>query len=249
MRDRNKPFFYDEKKTPFWKTALIVTISAAFIIYGGLQIPSIRKYISEPRWAAGSYAADLAKSLFEATRRYKAPVQKRGEWEPLELPDKDILFAESLENLSAATEADPLADLRLTPTPEDYSRVAQWEYLDPELNYAVTYGTARDLSSISIRLIPPVFEHADLFNDGAAILSAILRFWGETENQYNIADHIHPDPLDPDISFSDIEAYIAEEHLAEELVHLGCVLGLHLPLEAIDLVHVVRLMVAWPTAA
>lgn len=36
------------------------------------------------------------------------------------------------------------------------------------------------------------------------------------------------------------------EHLAEELIHLGCVLGLHLALEAIDLVHVVRLVVAWP---
>lgn len=37
------------------------------------------------------------------------------------------------------------------------------------------------------------------------------------------------------------------EHLTEKLIHLGRVLGLHLALEPVDLVHVVRLVVAWPT--
>ena len=33
MRNKNRPFFYEKKKTPFWKTALIFIISAAVIIY------------------------------------------------------------------------------------------------------------------------------------------------------------------------------------------------------------------------
>lgn len=33
------------------------------------------------------------------------------------------------------------------------------------------------------------------------------------------------------------------EDLAEQLEHLGCVLGLHLPFKSVHLVHVVRLMV------
>ena len=208
MKNKNKPFFYEEKKTPFLKTALIFIISAAFIIYALFQVPDVRKLIAEPLWAAGSYALDLAKSLFSMTRMYKEKPKERSVWVPLELPDKEILFAESLENLSAASEIDPLADLRETPIPEEYSRVAAWEYQDPELNYEVTYGSRDDFSETEIRLIPPVFEHADLFNDGAAILSALLRFWGETENQYHIASQIHPDPLDPDISFADIEGYV-----------------------------------------
>ena len=212
MRNKNRPFFYDEKKTPFWKTALIFIISAAFIIYALCQVPVIRQRIAEPLWAAGSFTLNLAKSFFSSTRMYREPEKKRAVWEPLELPDKDILFAESLENLAAASDADPLADLRRTPIPDDEPRAAAWEYLDPELNYAVTYGSQADLSETTIHLIPPVFERADLNNDGAAILSAVLRYWKETENQYHIAERIHPDPLDPDISFKDMEGYVAENY-------------------------------------
>lgn len=212
MKNKYKPFFYDEKKISFRKFILIFLLTAIILIFAGCQVPGIRQIISEPLFAFASYAWNGIKEFISMTRMYHEQVKPRQTYPPIELPDKDVLFAESLESLSAINQADPLADLRQTPTPSEYDRVAEWEYLDPNLNYAISSGAKPIAENTDIRLIPPVFEHADLYNDGAAILSALMRYWGIVENQYHIATQIHPDFLDPYISFSDIEQYVSDTY-------------------------------------
>ena len=212
MKNRYKPFFYDEKRIPFSKIILIFLLTTFALIFFGYQVPGIRQIISEPLFATGSFAWNGIKAFVTMTRMYQEEEKPRQTYTPVELPDKDVLFAESLENLSAIAQVDPLADLRQTPTPSEYDRVANWEYLDPNLNYAISSGAKPIEEDADIRLIPPVFERADLHNDGAAILSALMRYWGIVENQYHIADQIHPDTLDPFISFSDLESYISENY-------------------------------------
>lgn len=146
------------------------------------------------------------------TRMYREPEKKKQCYEPLELPDQQVLFAESLENLSMLNQEDPLAYLRETPTPSDYSRVAEWEYLDPNLNYAIRSGGDVPDENVNVQLIPPVFERADLFNDGPAILSACLRYWGVVENQYHISQMIHPDRHDPFVSLDELEHYVTSKY-------------------------------------
>ena len=191
---------------------LIILGVIAILIIFGFQIPRIRQIIAKPVFSAGSFVWNGVKDIFQMSRMLPEEEKPRQTYTPLELPDRQVLFAESLENLSAISNEDPLADLRQTPTPSEYSRVAEWEYLDPNLNYAITYGNQSPLEEKEIQNIPPVFEHADLFNDGAAILSANLRYWKEVENQYKISARIHPSSLDPSISFEDIVAYISEEY-------------------------------------
>ena len=212
MKNKNKPFFYEKKRTPFRKILLVFFIVLVCLILIGYQIPRIRQVISGPLFAIESFTRNAAKELFSLTRMYREPEKKKQTYDPVELPDYDVLFAESLENLSAITQEDPLADLRQTPTPSEYSKVAEWEYKDPNLNYAITSGGAPVNEVISVRLIPPVFEHADLNNDGAAILSACFRYWNIVENQYHIAAMIHPDPRDPFISFNDVMKYVSSVH-------------------------------------
>lgn len=212
MKNKNRPFFYEKKETPLWKWLLIFLCIAAVLIIIGLQIPTVRQRIVEPIYAAASFLVNSARDLFNMTRMYHEKKSEKNVYEPLEFPDSQVLFAESLENLSAISQEDPLADLRQTPTPSEYSKVAAWEYLDPNLNYAISSGGLPKEETVSIQLIPPVFEHADLFNDGPAILSADLRYWGITENQYHIAQMIHPNQFDPFTSFSDIQNYISQSY-------------------------------------
>ncbi len=212
MRNKYKPFFYDKKKTSARKIFLILAICIGAFLFYGFQIPGIRQIISEPLYAAWSYSFNSFRLFINATRMYHEPPAPVQTYTPLEFPDKEVLFAESLESLSDIAQADPLADLRQTPTPSTYSRVAEWEYLDPNLNYSINAGDHSNDDNIAVRLIPPVFEHADLFNDGAAILSAALRFWGEVENQYRISSYVHSDPRDPVIHFSDLESFILDAY-------------------------------------
>ena len=214
MRNKNKPFFYDEEKTPFGRIVLIILAAAAVLILAGLQAPRIRQIIAEPLYAAGSFCLNTAKDFFEMTRMYHEEKKPAKTYPPRELPEAKVLFADTLENLSAVTEEDPLAALRQTPTPSEYSRVAEWEYLDPNLNYAISSGGKIEEDETVLRLLPPVFERADLFNDGAAILSADLRYWNITENQYRIGHAIHPDTFDPSTSFADMGGFLTNAYPA-----------------------------------
>ena len=212
MKNKNRPFFYEKKSHTFRNILLAFFVITVFGLLLGMQIPRVRQIIAEPLFAAGSFVSNTAKDFFDATRRYKEAARKPQVYDPLELPDKQVLFAESLESLSEITQADPLADLRVTPTVSEYGKVAEWEYLDPNLNYAVRSGNNSLPAGTRIRLIPPVFEHADLNNDGAAILSALLRYRGIIENQYRIAGRIHPNSYDPVISFTDIQGFIEDNY-------------------------------------
>ncbi len=212
MKNKYRPFFYEKKKASFRKIFLITVICIGAFLFYGFQIPSVRQIIYEPLYAVWSFSLNSIKDFIKASRMYHEEPAAPKTYTPPELPDKEVLFAESLESLSDITQSDPLADLRQTPTPSGYARVAEWEYLDPNLNYAVNSSKVISDENMVIRLIPPVFEHTDLFNDGAAILSADLRYWGETENQYRIAGTIHPDLRDPVIHFSDLETYIQNNY-------------------------------------
>lgn len=209
MKNKNKPFFYEKKKSSPGRIFVFLSLIICLFLVLGMQIPRIRQVISEPLFAAGSFVWNTAKDFFSMTRMYHEPEQENNIYTPLELPDQQVLFAESLENLSAIANEDPLADLRQTPTPSEYTRVAEWEYQDPNLNYAISSGQNPTDENVSVSLIPPVFERADLFNDGPAILSACLRYWGIIENQYQIAKLIHPDSLDPFTTFSELEQYVS----------------------------------------
>ena len=210
MKNKNRPFFYEKKKTSFGKILLTILGIVFIVTLAGYQIPGIRQRISEPLFAAGSLILNGTKEIINKTRMYHEPEKKRQTYDPIELPDKEVLFAESLENLSAISQEDPLADLRQTPTPSEYSRVAAWEYLDPNLNYAVNSNGQPLSGAVNVKLIPPVFEHRDLFNDGPAILSACLRYWGIVANQYEISHIIHPKSTDPFVSFDDLQKYVTE---------------------------------------
>ncbi len=212
MKNKNKPFFYEKKKASFRKILLILVICIGAILFYGFQIPSVRQIISEPLYAVWSFSLNTIKDFFKATRMYHEEPKPLQAYTPPELPSKEVLFAESLENLSEIPQADPLADLRQTPTPSGYARVAEWEYLDPNLNYDISSTESISGEETIVRLIPPVFEHADLFNDGAAILSADLRYWGKVENQYRVAETVHPDPADPVIQFSDLKNYVLDTY-------------------------------------
>ena len=212
MRNKYKPFFYDEKKTPFSRILLTILIITVIAVFACMQVPGIRQVIVEPLYAAGSFLVNGAKDFFDATRMAPKEEIKPQVYEPLDLPDTQVLFAEDLDSLSALNAEDPLAALRQTPTPSEYSRVAEWQYLDPNLNYAIQGGAENTEENADIHLIPPVFEHADLFNDGPAILSAAFRYWNIVENQYHIAEVIHPTSQDPGNSFSELQSYTEAAH-------------------------------------
>lgn len=212
MKNKNRPFFYEKKKTPFRIRFLAALLAVGFLLFMGLQAPRVRQVIAQPLFAAASFTVNTAKDFFAATRMYHEPEQARQTYTPLELPDEQVLFAESLESLSIVTQADPLADLRLTPTESEYGKVAEWEYLDPNLNYAIRSNGAVIEDDVQIDLLAPVFERADVNNNGAAILSALMRYWKEAENQYRIAEMIHPDALDPVISPADIQSFVEEAY-------------------------------------
>ena len=209
MKNKYRPFFYEKKRPSFINIVLTIIIGTVFLLYIGLQFPRIRQVIAQPLFAAASFVVNTGKDFFDATKRYKEPVRPRQTYTPLELPDQQVLFAESLESLANISQiSDPLADLRQTPTVSEYSKVADWEYLDPNLNYDVRSSGSESDVPVRLDIIPPVFERADINNNGAAILSAALRYWGKIENQYQIAEIIHPHSFDPVVSFSDLSGYI-----------------------------------------
>ena len=100
MKNKNRPFFYEKKETPLWKWLLIFLCIAAVLIIIGLQIPTVRQRIVEPIYAAASFLVNSARDLFNMTRMYHEEKSEKNVYEPLEFPDSQVLFAESLENLS-----------------------------------------------------------------------------------------------------------------------------------------------------
>lgn len=213
MRNKNKPFFYEEKKTPFGTILLAVLIFAALALLWAYHVPTIRQVLSDPMYSAGSLIKNSAKDFFDASRMGEKETAVPQTYPVPELPDRQVLFAEDLSGLSDQNSDDPLAELRMTQTPSsEYENVAEWEYLDTSLNYKFNQSDDTNEEAEHIELIPPVFERADLFNGAAAILSADLRFWGETENQYQIADVIHPTRTDPSVAFSDMNRYLTNTY-------------------------------------
>ncbi len=209
MRNKNKPFFYEEKKTSFGTILPVILILAVLALLWAYQVPTIRQVLSDPIYSTVSLMKNSAKDFLDATRMGEEETVKPQTYPVPELPDRQVLFAEDLSGLSEQNDDDPLADLRMAQTPSsEYENVAEWEYLDTTLNYKFNQSDDTEEEAEHIALIPPVFERADLFNGAAAILSADLRYWGETENQYQIANVIHPTRTDPSVTFSDMNRYL-----------------------------------------
>lgn len=175
------------------------------------MVPTLRQRIIEPLYAIGSFCTHSIQKGFEALKVHDARLEAEkgsGIFTPLDLPEKEVLFA---EDISVLDPIDPLADLRAAEEEtEDGVKAAEWVYLDEFT--ANTEGVGLSLDTESVFLTAPVFEHADLFNDGPAVLSAILRFYGITENQYNIADRIHPQKEDINVDLSDMRNYVLENY-------------------------------------
>ncbi len=213
MKNKYKPFFYEEKKTPFGTILLVILILAVLALLWAYHVPRFRQVLADPFYSTFSLIKNSARDFFDATRMGEEETVKPQSYPVPELPDEEVLFAEDLSGIAGASSDDPLAALRVTQTVvSEYENVAQWEYLDPSLNYQFSSSDTAEEESEHIELIPPVFERADLFNGAAAILSADLRFWGETENQYQIADVIHPSSTDPSVSFSDLNLYLTDTY-------------------------------------
>ena len=205
MRNKNRPFFYQEKKTT-WPKFLLLIIGIAIFMIWGIRVPRIRQLFGWRVMDAQSYVKSLLIPVNTPNPlQFRIPTI----YPTIEMPSEEVLFAKNLENIHLEQESvnqDPL----ITPTPG-----ITW--IIKTQRPASESTTTLDEEGGKAFLLPPVFEHQDFQNDGPAVLSAAIRFYGKTESQYLIAEKIKPDYFDPFVSFEEMEAYLHEKY-----TDLGC---------------------------
>jgi tetratricopeptide (TPR) repeat protein len=217
MRNKNRPFFYEDKKA-FWPKLLFFLIVIIIFIFWGIRVPRIRQILGWRIIDGGSFA----KSLFVPISTPN-PQQFRVSviYPTIDTPSEEVIFAENLDELSEnnlMSDQNPL----ITPTPG-----ITWfiEELQPTISPLLPYGE----SGNSAAIIPPVFEYQDYQNDGPAVLSAVLRFFGKHESQYLIAKSVKPDYLDPNVSFEELELYVGETY-----PEFGCIVRINGNIEILN---------------
>lgn len=217
MRNKNRPFFYEEKKA-FWPKLVFFLFVIIIFIFWGVRVPRIRQLLGWRIIDSGSFA----KSLFVPVSTPN-PQQFRISviYPTIDTPPEDVIFAENLNELS---ENDMISDQRILITPT--SGIA-WFIEEPQSTGSplLPYGESGDSASI----IPPVFEYQDYQNDGPAVLSAVLRFLGKNESQYLIAKSVKPDYLDPSVSFEEMKLYVNETY-----PELGCIVRINGNIEILN---------------
>ncbi len=202
MRNKNRPFFYQEKKT-IWPKILLLIIGIVIFTIWGIRVPRIRQLFGWRLMDVRSYG----KSLFIPINT-PDPLQFRIPtiYPTVDMPPEEVIFAENLEDINIEpeeTNANRSSVVTLTP---GITWIIKTQRPPSDSKTPVEAEGSKAL------LIPPVFEHQDFQNDGPAVLSAAIRFFGKTESQYLIADKIKPDYFDPNVSFDEMEVYLRENY-------------------------------------
>ena len=96
MKNKNRPFFYEEKK-PFWPKLLFFLIVIIIFIFWGIRVPRIRQILGWRIIDGGSFA----KSLFVPVSTPN-PQQFRVSviYPTIDTPSEEVIFAENLDELS-----------------------------------------------------------------------------------------------------------------------------------------------------
>ena len=224
MRNKRKPFFYKEEKKRGGAIGIVLIVIAVFFIWAS-TVPIVRQLIFPPLYPLLTYvkswvipvAPPISKDFLSQTI-YEVP----------DLPPAEVIFAESLEELQSAQEAQAENEAFGSHTDEDGSAAIsaldslptttptaaiQWVFVKPTSDPSDAVASAggdRDLSAAYLTL--PTVERADLFNDGPTALSAVLRYLGHTTNQYAIQRSLRPRYAEPPVSLDELVAYAAENH-------------------------------------
>lgn len=207
MRSNNSLSFNRKEKTSFGKKLAAILFIAAVILFWALSVPGVRQVVIEPLYSLYSYTFSRAKDFFGPVSQKQQPKfrWKQEKYETITLPDREVLFTEDISDLNMR---DPLEEFRVTPIPDEEQRAAQWVYLE-EYNER---DTQEMLTADPVILTAPVFEHADLFNDGPAALSALLRYNGIETNQYTIADAVRPETRSQALPFDKLLQYAEQTY-------------------------------------
>jgi len=198
MRNKKRPFFYQEKKT-IWPIFLLFIIGIAIFSIWSIRVPRIRQLFGWHVIDAQSYAKSLLIPVHTPNPLlFRIPTI----YPTIEMPPEQVIFAENLENINLEQDRVDQSPL-VTPTPG----IAWIIKTQRPVSESIAAPDEEDSKAF---LIPPVFEHQDFQNDGPAVLSAAIRFYGKTESQYLIAKKIKPDYFDPFVSFEEMETYLHE---------------------------------------
>lgn len=224
MRNKRKPFFYKEEKKRGGAIGIVLIVIAVFFIWAS-AVPIVRQLIFPPLYPLLTYVKSwvipvvppISKDFLSQTI-YEVP----------DLPPAEVIFAESLEELQSAQEAQAEGEAFGSHTDEDGSAAIsaldslptttptaaiQWVFVKPTSDpsdAAASAGGDRDLPAAYLTL--PTVERADLFNDGPTALSAVLRYLGHTTNQYAIQRSLRPRYAEPPVSLDELVAYAAGNH-------------------------------------
>ena len=65
MKNKYKPFFYEEKKTPFGTILLIILILAVIALLWAFRVPRYRQVLADPFYSALSLIKNSARDFFD----------------------------------------------------------------------------------------------------------------------------------------------------------------------------------------
>jgi tetratricopeptide (TPR) repeat protein len=199
MRNKNRPFFYDDRKSKWPRFAVILILIIVAVIWGA-RVPAIRQALSQPILETISYGWSLLRPPSAVN-----PLDYRIQtfYPTVELPSREVIFAENLDQIS---QMEFSQDIVITPTP---TPGLEW-YIEDSSHGAASQLLTDGERSHQIKL--PEIELQDFQNDGSVCLSAILRYYGYQENQYTVGMHLKPDYFDPNISINEMSLDIASRY-------------------------------------
>lgn len=224
MRNKRKPFFYKEEKRRGGAIGIVLIGIAVFFIWAS-AVPTVRQLIFPPLYPLLTYVKSW---IIPAIPPVSKEFLGQTIYEVPDLPPAEVIFAESLEELQSAQEAQAEDEAFLNLADNDVSAAAsaskllptmtptaalQWVFVKPTSNPSGTASIADGGSDLpATYLTLPTVERADLFNDGPTALSTVLRFLGHTTNQYAIQRSLRPGYAEPPVSLDELVAYAAENH-------------------------------------
>ena len=218
MRDKRKPFFYKEKKRKSGPIAIILTFVAVFFFWIAL-VPTARQIFFPPLYPLYAYAESL---VLRPRQPQTRDFLNQTVYEVPDLPDAEVIFAESLEALQsvlADDSTDGTADA--DGAPESSGSVAaptptagiSWVFVDQKDESGPEPDSEPTSISAGARLLTlPTFERADLMNDGPTALSTVLRFLNHTTNQYAIQAKLRPGYISAPVDLPALADYVAGNH-------------------------------------
>lgn len=215
MRNKRKPFFYKEEKRRSSAIGTILIFILVAFIWVAL-VPTARQIFFPPLYPVYAYIRGV---ILRPRRPQAREFLNQPIYEVPELPDAEVIFADSLEALQSvladeadAGESDGTSGLNGAEPTATPTAGINWVFVDRK-NDAPPIETEFPVIQDQARLLTlPTFERADLMNDGPAALSTVLRFLGHTTNQYAIQAKLRPGYLSAPVGIPDLAAYVAGNH-------------------------------------